>query len=371
MSSICAMIVESCKDFKPNSKPARFLEDIIEEVHEEMKLKYTASNESVNQSIDDQPNEVEVVTENTKEKTEKPETVVEENTMPVIVSENVTPKENESLTTETSDKEKTEPDNITEEPKEETTMINPIVVEEPSGKVRINLSNATKLNGSMKPKEEKKDLFKGEAFDKLPMLEKIKVVLEANGVNCDIVEDQCGLFKANMFIADSYLGSFYIDRDGCLFNTIPKIVLSLTPDPSKLEELPMLALFNTNWPSILTEFSNGNILSACDCITSQERELNELIDLASIPSKIKDSQRAKLLKNLEMMKMEGVFNDILIKEKNSRFRVANYKDSGTFDLISDDNVKKSLLAPYATKQPHQISVDFTKGGDERFVKTAL
>ena len=269
-------------------------------------------------------------------------------------------------------------ENATEEVRpvenENSKLVNPIVVEEPSGKAKINLSNLMNTSASMAPAkntEETTNPFTGDLFNNLSVLDRIKFVLQSAGITCDIVADQAGLFKANMFIADAHLGSFYIDRDGVLINTIPKIVLSLDPDVAKLEEYPMLALFNSNWPSILIEFTKGNIMRACDCITDQERGLIELIDLASIPSKIKDSQRAKLLKNLELMKMEKVFNDILVKEPNSRFRIANYKDSGTFDLISDDNVRKGLLAPYIAKQPHRISVDLTKGGDERFVKVAL
>ena len=69
--------------------------------------------------------------------------------------------------------------------------------------------------------------------------------------------------------------------------------------------------------------------------------------------------------------MEGVLNDILVQEKKTRFRIDNFKDSGTFDLVSDDNVRESLLSPYSTKQPYKVIVDLTKGGDDRFVKVAL
>ena len=253
---------------------------------------------------------------------------------------------------------------------EETTMVNPIVVEEPTGKLKVDLSKIGNSTSTMKPVETE-DPFKTEAFDKLPVLERIKVVLNSNNIQTHITEDPSGLFKVDMFISDAHFGSLYVDRDGCLFNSIPKIVLSINPDITKLEDCPMLALFNSNWPSILTDLTDGKSVSACDCITSQERELNELFDLATIPSKIKDSQRAKTLKNLEMIKMEGILNDILTQEKKTRFRFENFKDSGKFDLVSDDGVKSSLLAPYSAKQPYKVIVDLTKGGDERFVKVSL
>lgn len=285
----------------------------------------------------------------------------------------VTKEETINETTENkASEEKAEAVEESEERKENPEMVNPIVVEEPTGKVKLDFSKMTQSNATMKPvKNATEDLFKGEAFDKLPVLERIKVVLESNGIACNINSDPSGLFKVDMFIKDAFFGTIYVDRDGCLFNSIPKIALSINPDITKLEDAPMLALFNSNWPKILIDFTNGESVSACDCITSQERELNELFDLATMPAKIKDSHRAKTLKNLEMIKMEGILNDILAAEKKTRFRIANFKDSGTFELISDDQVRESLLATYSAKKPYKVTVDLTKGGDDRFVKVAL
>lgn len=200
-----------------------------------------------------------------------------------------------------------------------------------------------------------------EKYSKYPLVDKIyKAIINVPDVDTQISESHGVLHFTSYLRDDVQLPQFYLDVTGKLIDDKAKVIVpaygvdyvedGFIFDANNIE---LILKHVTQQPSPITPEE----YSIFEMIPDDIKSFNKKVDLTTFPMEIEggSEDRNKYLVALHFLIKEQL-DECIIKDPKARFRVENYQDRYTFDLVSDSTVRKSLLQAPVVRKNQTIKV---------------